>query len=104
MENDYIDLGNNIYLYYDFDIYSATTGSDIEMSAYIVIYENIQTKSNLYIYDLNALATITKVGDVGEYIEGTFEGDFDYDKKGVIPPFHVKGKFKVKRVEEPTVY
>lgn len=102
IENEDIDLGNNIFMDYDIDIYSATTGSDFSMYVYVAIYENIPAKSGLYIYSYDAKATVTKVGDVGGYIEGTFEGDFYYDKKIIeVAPFHLKGTFKVKRINEP---
>lgn len=104
ISNDNIDLGNNILMDYDIDIYSVTTGRDFSMYTYIAIYDNIPAKSGLYIYSYDAKATITKVGDVGGYIEGTFEGDFYLDKKLPDPaPYHVKGKFKVKRVQEPMI-
>lgn len=103
IDNEDVDLGDNFAMNYDIDIYSDTVGSDFSMSAYIAIYENIMAKQGgLYIYSSGAKAKITKVGEVGGYIEGTFEGDFYYDKKAPEPaPFYVKGKFKVKRVEQP---
>jgi len=102
ISSDGIDLGNNFLMDYDIQIYSVIPGTDISMYAYVAIYENIPAKSGLYIYSYDAKAKVTKVGDVGGYIEGTFEGDFYYDKKIPTPaPFHLKGTFKVKRIEQP---
>jgi len=104
IENEGIDIGNNILFNFDLEVYSASVGDNISMYADVQVYQNIPLKqtTSLYIYSNNATANITKVGDVGGYIEGTFEGDFNYSGK-VVAPFYLKGKFKVKRVPEPTV-
>ena len=100
MDSD-IDLGNNVFLNYYFDIYSATPGIAIEMYCYLTVYLDADVlNSHLYLWSNTALATVTKVDEVGGYIEGTYEGDFGLDKKGDAP-YHLKGNFKVKRIATP---
>lgn len=102
--NDNIDLGNNVKMEYGLQIYTSQPGAST-MYAWFEFYLDTPAKqSYYYIYSYEANVTITKVGDVGDYIEGTFEGDFWYgDKKGGDAPFYLKGKFKVKRVNTPEV-
>lgn len=104
IENEGIDIGNNMVFNFDLEINSASVGDNVSMYADISIIQNnsipAKQSTSLYIYSESATANITRIGDVGDYIEGTFEGDFNYSTK-VVPPFHVKGKFKVKRVLEP---
>jgi len=99
-----VDLGDNVELEYYFQIYSAQVGESTMYSEF-EIYLNLPVKeSGLYIYSGNASVNVTKIDEVGGYIEGTYEGDFYYDKKGSEAPFYLKGKFKVKRTNAPVVY
>lgn len=99
-----VDLGDNVELEYYFQIYSAQVGEST-MSSEFEIYLNLPVKeSGLYIYSNNASVNVTKIGDVGGYIEGTYEGDFYYDDKKAEAPFFLKGKFKVKRINAPDIY
>ena len=89
-END-IDLGENVFLYYYMDIYSAAPGTAIETYSYFEVYLDTPAKStSLSIYSYDALATVTKVDEIGGYIEGTYEGDYYYDKKNETAPFHLR--------------
>lgn len=90
------DLGNNILLDYYCYINTNTPG-EASASAYIEVYMNV-AKEGLWIYCDNVTATVTKVGDVGGYIEGTYVGTFYPDKK-IEVSYPVKGTFKVKRIE-----
>lgn len=91
-----IDLGNNIFLSYEYYIFTDTPGS-VQSELYIKVLEG-DVKGNFMIACYNAPVKITKVDEVGGYIEGTFEGTFHIDKKSV-DSYPVKGRFKVKRIE-----
>ncbi len=95
-----IDVENDFWLEYDYYVYSDSPGTDIESEAYLSIYQPIAVKSSgdgLWLYCGNLKTTITKVGEVGDYIEGTLEGTFSLSKKAETT-YPVKGKFKVKRI------
>lgn len=92
---DYIELGNNIVLDYELYIYRTTPG---DATSYANLAVFLPTKNGgLWLYCNNVAATLTKVGEVGDYIEGKYEGTFSLDKKEDITHF-VKGTFKVKHV------
>lgn len=91
-----IDLGDNIALYYDYTIYGDTPG-DFQSFAHIAIYLN-ESKSSFSIFCDNLTTTLTKVGDVGGYIEGFYEGSFQPEAK-TSESYAVKGNFRVKRVK-----
>ncbi len=98
-----IDLGNNLYANYEMEIYTAQPGTST-MYCNVSIYEGMVDKkyiADFYLVSQDADVTVTKVGAVGDYIEGTYEGDFYEPTKKEIPPFHIKGNFKVKRIEAP---
>ncbi len=97
-----IDLGNNIYMYFEMEIYTAQP-STTTMFTNVFIHEGLITKkiNGFSLSCSQGSVTINKVGAVGEYIEGTYEGDFYETLKKDIPPYHVSGKFKVKCVSEP---
>ncbi len=97
---DIYDLGNNIALNYYYSIYSDAVGADISSSAYIGVYLNSEKGEGVWLYCDNLLTTVTKVGEVDDYIEGTYEGLFTESpaKKDVVE-YPVAGKFKVKRYE-----
>ena len=91
-----LELGNNIVLDYELDIYRVTPG---EVASYARLAVFLPEKnSGLWIYCNNVAVTLTKVGAVGDYIEGKYEGTFLLDKKEEI--HFVKGYFKVKHVEQ----
>ncbi|HSA05184.1 MAG TPA: hypothetical protein P5145_06310 [Tenuifilaceae bacterium] len=98
-----IDLGNNLNLYYEMEIYTAQTGT-ANMFCNVGIYEQgtVNKVGGFYLSCSQGSVTVSKIGEVGGYIEGTYEGDFYEGDKGEVAPYHVKGKFKVKRVDEPT--
>jgi hypothetical protein len=104
LANEDIDLGNNFTLDCEVEVYTNEPGTDLSMNARVSIYENSSKGSDFTVFSEGAKATVTKVGEVGGYIEGTFEGDFYYPVKGNNDgPLQIKGKFKVKRVDpEPT--
>lgn len=91
------DLGDSNYLMFYIDINSAEVGP-AQMYLNIRISSNYE-KVGLYISSDAVDVNITKIGDVGEYIEGTYEGDLYNATKKQDLPYHVKGKFKVKRYE-----
>lgn len=91
-----IDLGNNIALYYDYTIYGDTPG-EFQSSAHIAIYLN-ESKTSLSIFCDNLTITLTKVGTVGGYIEGFYEGNFQPEVKKA-ETYAVKGNFRVRRVK-----
>jgi len=95
---DQFDLGNNTVLDYGYSIYSDAPGTDLPSSAHIEVYLNVAKESGIWLYCDNLLTTVTKVGDVGGYIEGTYEGTFYPSVKSEVS-YPVKGKFKVKRIE-----
>jgi len=96
---DFISLGDNLYLDYEMEIRSAEVGQTT-MYCNVSIYEGIpyDKSYNFYVYSSEVAVNITKVGDVGEYIEGTYEGEFGVPTKTEIPTYQIKGKFKVKRI------
>lgn len=91
-------VDNDIMLDYDYYIYGSTTG-EFASSAYIAIYVPVKT-SGFWIYSDDFTTTVTKVGNIGEYIEGYYEGTFFLDKKAEVS-YPVKGKFKVERIDVP---
>lgn len=91
------DLGNNIMLDYDYYIYGETLGEQ-ESSAYISIYLPREKADGFWIYSNDIFTKITKVDEVGGYIEGEYEGTF-YPETKDVEGYPVKGKFKVKRIE-----
>lgn len=93
-----IDLGDNIFLHYDIDIESANTGNQINTYAYIFI-KKLGEESGLNFICYDAKSTVTKIGSVGGYIEGTYGGDILFQGINETLPF--SGKFRVKRIEEP---
>jgi len=98
-----IDLGNNLYANYEMEIHTAQPGTTT-MYCNVSIYQGLvdkKTIADFYVVSQDADVTVSKVGAVGEYIEGTYEGDFYEPTKNEIPPFHIKGSFKVKRIETP---
>ncbi|HSA05185.1 MAG TPA: hypothetical protein P5145_06315 [Tenuifilaceae bacterium] len=100
---DLISLGNNLYLYYKMEIYTAQPGTTT-MYCNVSIYEGFIDKkfiADFYVVSQDANVTINKVGALGEYIEGTYEGDFYVPTKAELPPYQIKGKFKVKRIAQP---
>lgn len=92
------DLGNNIILDYDYYIYGEAVG-EFESNANIAIYIPEKVSYGFWIYCSDLTTKITKVGEVGGYIEGEYEGTFYPDKKSV-EGYPVKGKFKVKRIAD----
>ncbi len=91
------DLGNYNFLMYYIDINSAEVGS--AQMYYNIRISSTYEKAGLFISSDAVAVNITKIGEVGGYIEGTFEGDLYYAVKKQETPFHVTGKFKVKRYE-----
>jgi hypothetical protein len=91
------DLGDYNFLMYYMDINSAEVGP-AQMSCNFRISSNLE-KSGLYISSDAVDVNITHIGEVGGYIEGTYEGDFYEAVKKQTPPYHLKGQFKVKRNE-----
>ena len=99
VEIESFDLGNNALLDYSLTINTAVAGAEeISIQANLYIYLDAAKTSNFQLYSDSAKAIVTKVDDVGGYIEGTFEGDFSEPGKKTTP-YHVKGKFKVKHIE-----
>lgn len=97
--NDSIDLGNDVLAYYTF-YFPTTELGHTALNGFFEVY----TKDELnyfYIYAESAVANITKIDEVGGYIEGTYEGLFYLDKKS-IDSWYLKGHFKVKRAELTT--
>lgn len=97
-----ISIGNNLLLGYQMEIYSAEVGQTT-MYCNVSIYDGTPLNKT---YGFAASASqvtvnITKVGAVGEYIEGTYEGEFGEPTKTEIPTYQIKGKFKVKRIAQP---
>lgn len=96
-----IMLGSNNFVTYNLQIYSAVPASNVNMYAHIGVYPvGIAKVSYLSIYGDNAKAKITKIGEVGGYIYGSYEGEFVIPGK-TAGTYYVKGKFKVKRINEP---
>jgi hypothetical protein len=97
-----VSLGNNLYLYYEMHIYSTEVG-ETTMYCEVSIYDGLQGKKVSY-FNVSAddiAVNISKVGDVGGYIEGTYEGVFSIPTKVDIPTYQINGKFKVKRIAAP---
>ncbi|HSA04809.1 MAG TPA: hypothetical protein P5145_04365, partial [Tenuifilaceae bacterium] len=95
---DNFELGNDIVLYYEYYIYGETVG-EFESSAYVGIYLTTKGEYGTHLYCDDLTTKITKVGAVGGYIEGEYEGTFYQDKKAV-EGYPIKGKFKVKRIAD----
>ncbi len=91
-------VDNDIVLDYNYYIYGSTEG-EFESSANVAIYIPAKT-SGFWIYSDDFTTTVTKVGNVGGYIEGNYEGTFFLDKKTEVS-YPVKGKFKVERIDVP---
>ncbi len=91
------DLGNDNSLMYYMEINSAEVGP-AQMYCNFRINSAINKSTSLFISNDEVNVNITKIGEVGGYIEGTYESDF-YLSGEKQAPFHVKGKFKVKRYE-----
>ena len=98
---DIVELGNNVFLNYNFEIYTAVSGPEaVEMFTNLNIYLGGAKSSSLFLYSNNATAIVSKVGAVDDYIEFTFEGDFyEVIKKTVL--YHINGTFKVKHTLQP---
>ncbi len=99
---DLISLGNNLYLYYEMQIYSASVGQTT-MYCTVSIYEGQPGRkvSDFYVSADDITVNLTKVGAVGDYIEGTYNGTFYIPVKSVPDSYQINGKFKVKRIAEP---
>ncbi|HOZ15888.1 MAG TPA: hypothetical protein PLH91_10890 [Tenuifilaceae bacterium] len=99
---DLISIGNNLYLYYEMQIYSASIGQTT-MYCNVSIYEGQPGRkvSGFYVSADDITVNLTKVGAVGEYIEGTYNGTFYIPVKSVPDSYQINGKFKVKRIAEP---
>lgn len=98
-----ISLGDYLYANYEMQIHTAQLGTTT-MYCNISLFKGFIDKkvvADFYVVSQDADVTVTKVGAVGDYIEGTYEGDFYEPTKKEIPPFHIKGNFKVKRIEAP---
>ena len=95
-KND-IDLGNNVTLSYENEIYSAATGT-ADMFAEFHFYLN----GTLFtLYSETATAKVTKIDAVGGYIEGTYEGTFYEPTRKNQTSYSIKGSFKVEHIAEP---
>lgn len=118
---DSINVDNNIYVKYCFDINTTIAGSnEVEVFSYSLYYcPYMNSKTAFYYHDSNKdkfnvlnksgikndsdkigmYARVTKVGAIGEYIEGTYKL-YNYNP----PVLHIThGRFKVLRVAPPTI-
>ncbi len=96
---DIVELGNNTVLNYNFDIYGTTPSSNPkELSGFLSIYQRGDDSDEFTLMNQNVSAVITKVEEVGGYIEGTYEGDFQ-DFSGNTT-YHIIGVFKVKHYKD----
>ncbi len=97
--DDSISLGEGYSIRYKFFINSIVVGQT-NGYARIVVYDKAENEA--YLTSSECAFNITAIGNVGEYIEGTYEGTFAELEplKGSVT-YPVKGIFKVKRVEAP---
>ncbi len=94
------DVGNGIFLNYESYINGDAPGT-YESDAYVSVYIP-NGKSGIWLYSSDLTSTITKVDEVGGYIEGYYEGTF-YQESKLTGSYTVKGKFKVLRIEYPVL-
>lgn len=98
LKDEIINIGGEYNLYYRLRIYNDQPGeADGEINVEIFTYEE---KSSVYFGSDEFSVNLTSIGEVGGYIEGTYEGVLYMMSKDV-EGFPVKGKFKVKRVPVP---
>ncbi len=93
-----IDLGDGIYLDYDLKAYIIAAGETSDTWIEFTFYN--EQDDYLSFYSTTFTTKITKIDEVGGYIEGTYEGVVSNSlvAKGVEADYPVKGKFKVKRI------
>jgi hypothetical protein len=94
------DVGDGNFLNYESYINGDAPGT-YESDAYVSVYIP-NGKSGIWLYSSNLTSTVTKVDEVGEYIEGYYEGTFYQETKSA-GSYTVKGKFKVLRIEYPVL-
>lgn len=97
-ETDLIDTGNGLGIHYYIVLEGSQPGT-CGLTGNIMFHKNDQ-----FVYGLESKsvqATITKVDQVGGFIEATFTGTFqNFDNNPTT--FTVSGKIKAKRIAEPT--
>lgn len=98
LKDEIINIGGVYNLYYRLRIYNDQPGAaDGDINVEIFTDEE---KSSVYFGSDEFLVNVTSIGEVGGYIEGTYEGTL-YCMNKSVEGFPVKGKFKVKRVPMP---
>jgi len=98
---DIIYLPDNLVFNYNFDINTDEVGV-AESDGYIEISID-DSEEGIWLYG-EFTTTITKIEEIGGYIEGTYTGTFYPSIKKKENPIAVEGVFKVKRISNPAPF
>lgn len=91
-----INLGSGYMLNYYLNLYQVSKGESIGSLGIEVSKED----GYVYLYNEQIPVNVTKMGEIGDYIEGNYEGTLYFGSKETLT---VKGKFKVKHIEPPVI-
>ena len=98
LKNEIMDIGGGYTLYYVLRIYDyqeGETGGELDFAI------SSTDQSSVYFSSNEFSVNVTSIGEIGGYIEGTYEGVLYQTVAKSAGGLPVKGNFKVKRVPVP---
>lgn len=98
LKDEIMVIGGGYSLYYVLRIYDEQLGMGEGEIDFAI---SSADQSSIYFTSNEFSVNVTSIGEVGGYIEGTYEGVLYPPTAKNADGFPVKGKFKVKRVPEP---
>lgn len=96
-KDEIMNIGDGYSLYYVLRIYDDQLGMGEGEIDFAISYMD---QNSVYFVSSEFSVNVTSIGEIGGYIEGTYEGVL-YPTAKDAGGFPVKGKFKVKRVPVP---